>query len=114
MSHKRKSDEVDEDKEDEEEEPSDTEDDEPMEGAQSNDMNKFQRVDIIKWMDNNPERKADAMMDFDKELIKNKGVRMSSAQDTMSGRIYDAVIGNHAAYTRGWLPLERHGNQALG
>eukprot|EP00972_Heterocapsa_arctica_P052427 7713766-Heterocapsa_arctica.AAC.1 len=77
-----------------------------MVGAQSNDMNKFQRADIIKWMDNNLERKADAMMDFDKELIKDKGVRMSSSQDAMSGRIYDAVIGNHAAYNRNWHPLE--------
>eukprot|EP00972_Heterocapsa_arctica_P102517 15107938-Heterocapsa_arctica.AAC.1 len=63
---------MDEDKDGEEEDdPSDTEDEE-LEGAQKKDMTRFQRADIIKWMNNNPERKEEASMDFDKELIKYK------------------------------------------
>eukprot|EP00972_Heterocapsa_arctica_P000866 120797-Heterocapsa_arctica.AAC.1 len=82
-----------------------------MVGAQNNDMNRFQRNEIIKWLENNPERKADAMLDFDKTLMGDKGQVLPSALEAMSGRIYDAVIGNYQAQKRGWTPLERVGNQ---
>eukprot|EP00972_Heterocapsa_arctica_P090346 13327268-Heterocapsa_arctica.AAC.1 len=61
----------------EENNPSDTEDDEAVEGAQKNDMSRFERADIIKWMENNPEKKQEAAMEFDKELVKTKKITMT-------------------------------------
>eukprot|EP00972_Heterocapsa_arctica_P054330 8007037-Heterocapsa_arctica.AAC.1 len=85
-----------------------------MVGAQRNDMNKWQKIEVIKYLENNPERKADAMQDFEKSLMEDKGRVLPSALEAMSGRIYDAVVGNVAAKNRGWLPLERMGNQCYG
>eukprot|EP00972_Heterocapsa_arctica_P099844 14728802-Heterocapsa_arctica.AAC.1 len=61
-----------------------------MQGAQNNDMNRFQRSEITKWFENNPERKADAMLEFDKTLMEDKGQVLPTALEAMSGRIYDA------------------------
>jgi hypothetical protein len=83
-------------------------------GAEQNDMSRIQKGEMIKWMNNNPEKKMEAAMDFDRELIKDKKVRLSTTQALMSPRIYDAIIGNYAAHRRSWHPLERQGNQALG
>eukprot|EP00972_Heterocapsa_arctica_P037990 5592174-Heterocapsa_arctica.AAC.1 len=81
-----------------------------MLGAQCNDMTRIQKNEIAKWLEDNPERKADAMLDFDKTLMDDKGQTLPPALEAMSGRIYDAVIGNYTARSRGWTPLERVGN----
>eukprot|EP00972_Heterocapsa_arctica_P106640 15707212-Heterocapsa_arctica.AAC.1 len=70
-SNKRKNSEMDEDKV--ETDGSDGEDEEPKTGAQCNDMSRVQKDDIKKWLEDNPDRKADAMMPFDKALMNDKG-----------------------------------------
>eukprot|EP00972_Heterocapsa_arctica_P018594 2746706-Heterocapsa_arctica.AAC.1 len=61
-----------------------------MQGAQNNDMNRFQKGEIIEWLESNPARKEDAMQEFDRTLMEDKGQVLSSALEAMSGRIYDA------------------------
>eukprot|EP00972_Heterocapsa_arctica_P114317 16441808-Heterocapsa_arctica.AAC.1 len=39
---------------------------------------------------------------------------MSTSQESMSTRIYDATVGNPQAGKRCWKPLERQGSQHLG
>eukprot|EP00972_Heterocapsa_arctica_P068367 10101492-Heterocapsa_arctica.AAC.1 len=78
-----------------------------MLGAQRNDMTRIQKTEIVKWLEANPERKADAMLAFDKTLMDDKGQQLPPALEAMSGIIYDAVIGNYAARDRGWTPLEK-------
>eukprot|EP00972_Heterocapsa_arctica_P066058 9745167-Heterocapsa_arctica.AAC.1 len=71
LPYKRKSDEMDKYHGEEEEELTDEENEKHV-GAQDNDMTRFQRAEVIKWMDDNPERKEEAAMDFDMELVKDK------------------------------------------
>eukprot|EP00972_Heterocapsa_arctica_P099459 14676542-Heterocapsa_arctica.AAC.1 len=67
-----------------------SDEEETMVGAQNNDMNRFQRNDIYKWLEQNPDHKADAMLDFDKTLMADKAQVLPRALEQMSGRIYDA------------------------
>eukprot|EP00972_Heterocapsa_arctica_P054426 8019600-Heterocapsa_arctica.AAC.1 len=46
--------------------------------------------------------------------MNDKGKTLPPSLEAMSGRIYDAVIGNYAARDRGWKPLEKVGNQWIG
>eukprot|EP00972_Heterocapsa_arctica_P009694 1427506-Heterocapsa_arctica.AAC.1 len=46
--------------------------------------------------------------------MNDKGQQLPPALEAMSGRIYDAVIGNCAAGSRGWTPLEKVGNLLIG
>eukprot|EP00972_Heterocapsa_arctica_P028021 4121649-Heterocapsa_arctica.AAC.1 len=71
QNNKRNNSEMDEDKV--ETDGSDGEDEEPKTGAQCNDMSRFQKDEIKKWLEDNPDRKADAMMPFDKALMNDKG-----------------------------------------
>eukprot|EP00972_Heterocapsa_arctica_P061235 9027978-Heterocapsa_arctica.AAC.1 len=75
-------------------------------GAQRNDMNRFQKADVIRWMRNNPEQKDNAAMPFDRELMKETEGQMSAVSATMSTKLYDATIGNNVAWRRGWKTLE--------
>eukprot|EP00972_Heterocapsa_arctica_P044130 6513811-Heterocapsa_arctica.AAC.1 len=77
-------------------------------------MSRVQKIDIMKWMEHNPDRKADAMMPFDKALMNDKGKTLPPSLEALSGRIYDAAIGNNVARDRGWKPLEKVGNQWIG
>eukprot|EP00972_Heterocapsa_arctica_P104668 15426949-Heterocapsa_arctica.AAC.1 len=52
---------------------SDGEDEEPKTGVQRNDMSRFQRENVKKWLEDNPDRKAEAMITFDKTLMNDKG-----------------------------------------
>eukprot|EP00972_Heterocapsa_arctica_P103697 15282867-Heterocapsa_arctica.AAC.1 len=53
------------------------------------------------------------MLDFDKTLMNDKGMVLPPALETMSGRMYDALVNNYQAANRGWTPLERMGNQMI-
>eukprot|EP00972_Heterocapsa_arctica_P076127 11229045-Heterocapsa_arctica.AAC.1 len=75
-------------------EKSEEEEEEQKTGAKNNDMNKWQKVEIKQWLDDHPERKADAMIEFDKKLMDDKGVELSQYMEMLSGRVFDALIGN--------------------
>eukprot|EP00972_Heterocapsa_arctica_P068671 10147621-Heterocapsa_arctica.AAC.1 len=62
----------DEEEDREEQDLPESDDEEPMVGAQHNDMNRFQKNEIYKWLENNPDRKADAMLISDKTLMADK------------------------------------------
>eukprot|EP00972_Heterocapsa_arctica_P068419 10109950-Heterocapsa_arctica.AAC.1 len=72
-------------------------------------MNKKEESDCRKWMDENQHFKADAMNNFDKKLlagIAGTGRVVSSMQDTLSGLIFDTLIGGPIAKERGWLKID--------
>eukprot|EP00972_Heterocapsa_arctica_P099023 14613021-Heterocapsa_arctica.AAC.1 len=74
-------------------------------------MNKFTKDEVKKWLDDHPDRKAEAMMDFDKTLMNDKGMWLSAAMELLSGRLFDALIGNPMGRDRGWKPLDPMTNQ---
>eukprot|EP00972_Heterocapsa_arctica_P001911 273536-Heterocapsa_arctica.AAC.1 len=111
-SNKRKKDDVEDDRAPTE--VSDVEGDEMMVGAQCHDMSRFQKDDIKKWLQENPDRKSEAMMPFDRKLMEDKGKGLPTNLDIMSGRLFDATVGNWMAQGRTWKPLEKTTNQKHG
>eukprot|EP00972_Heterocapsa_arctica_P089670 13223741-Heterocapsa_arctica.AAC.1 len=51
-------------------------------------------------------------MEFDKTLTNDEGMKLPAAMELLSGRLFDALIGNPMARERGWKPLERMINQS--
>eukprot|EP00972_Heterocapsa_arctica_P093995 13863273-Heterocapsa_arctica.AAC.1 len=87
-------------------EESEEEEEDQLPGAKANDMNKFQMTDVKKWLDDNPQLKADAMQVFDKKLMDGTGEDLSQAQELLSGRIFDTLIGSPMGKVRDWKTLE--------
>eukprot|EP00972_Heterocapsa_arctica_P042454 6258425-Heterocapsa_arctica.AAC.1 len=64
---------------------SDVEEENPKTGAQINDMNKFQRDEVKKWLEDNPDRKAESMIIFDKTLMNDKAKVLPASLELLSG-----------------------------
>eukprot|EP00972_Heterocapsa_arctica_P086789 12793937-Heterocapsa_arctica.AAC.1 len=86
-------------------EPPDVEPEDQLKGARANDINKWQIEDTRKWLDEDQKRMADAKQDFDKKLMDVTG-KITVAQDLLSGRIFDALIGGHLARERNWKQFD--------
>jgi hypothetical protein len=54
------------------------------------------------------------MVDFDRELMKAKGMELNYPQKQLSKFIFDAVVGNVMAKTRNWTQLPAQGSQIMG
>eukprot|EP00972_Heterocapsa_arctica_P065222 9628181-Heterocapsa_arctica.AAC.1 len=60
-------------------------------------------------MDDNPQFKADAMKICDRKLLEGTtgtGWVVSSMQETLSGRIFDTLIGSPIGRDRKWLLID--------
>jgi hypothetical protein len=92
----------------------DGENEKDLKGAQAHDMNRQTKAQIIGWLQRNPEQGKNAMADFDRNLMKAKGMELNYPLKQLSKFIFDAVVGNTQGKTRNWTQLPAQGSQIMG